>query len=115
MGTVRGSADTQGRNFGLHNSASWTLMESPDTRSGVAAAMQCAVIVRRRALQEPLACYGASHCGGQPSNCGTRMNSRAFQPASQGRSNRLRSQAPSHQQASGYTMRRHGQDWAASS
>ncbi|KAL6859565.1 hypothetical protein J3F83DRAFT_763332 [Trichoderma novae-zelandiae] len=55
MGIVRGSADTEGRNFGLHNSASWTLMENPDTRSGVAAAMQCAVLVRRRALEEPFA------------------------------------------------------------
>ncbi|PTB81778.1 hypothetical protein M440DRAFT_1435483 [Trichoderma longibrachiatum ATCC 18648] len=53
MGVVRGSADTQRRNFGLHNSASWTLMENPDTRSGVPAAMQCAVLVRRRAVEEP--------------------------------------------------------------
>ncbi|PTB65122.1 hypothetical protein BBK36DRAFT_1121510 [Trichoderma citrinoviride] len=55
VGIVRGSADTQGRNFGLHNSASWTLMENPDTHSGVAAAMQCAVLVRRRVLEEPFA------------------------------------------------------------
>ncbi|KAK1241841.1 hypothetical protein MKX07_007664 [Trichoderma sp. CBMAI-0711] len=52
MGRVRGSADTRGRNYGLHNSASWALMENPDIRSGIPAAMQCAVLVRRRALEE---------------------------------------------------------------
>ncbi|KAH0499665.1 hypothetical protein TgHK011_006842 [Trichoderma gracile] len=52
MGTIRGSADTRGRNYGLYNSASWTLKENIDTRSGVAAALQCAVVVRRRTPEE---------------------------------------------------------------
>ncbi|KAL6692897.1 hypothetical protein J3F84DRAFT_382649 [Trichoderma pleuroticola] len=52
MGIVRGSADTEGRNFGLHNSASWTLMENPNTKNGVAASMQCAILLKRRALEE---------------------------------------------------------------
>jgi len=52
FGVVRGSADTEGRNFGLHNSASWTLLENGDTKSGVPVSLQCAILLKRRAAGE---------------------------------------------------------------
>lgn len=55
MGNVRSSADTEGRNYGLHNSVSWTLMENSDTKSGVPVSMQCAILLKRRAPEEKFA------------------------------------------------------------
>jgi hypothetical protein len=46
--TVTGSIDLRGRNYGLPNCASWTLLENPETKTGVPAAMKAAVLLKRR-------------------------------------------------------------------
>jgi hypothetical protein len=46
--TVVGSIDLRGRNYGQPNSASWTLIENPETKSGVPIAMKTAILLKRR-------------------------------------------------------------------
>lgn len=46
--TVVGSADTRGRSWGEHNSASWTLLENSTMGTGVPAAMRAAILLRRK-------------------------------------------------------------------
>ena len=46
--TVTGSIDLRGRNYGLPNCASWTLLENPETKTGVPAAMRAAILLKRR-------------------------------------------------------------------
>jgi hypothetical protein len=46
--TVTGSIDLRGRNYGKKNCASWTLMENPETKTGVPAAMKTAILLKRK-------------------------------------------------------------------
>lgn len=55
MGMVRGSRDAEGRNYGLQNSVSWTLMENPERETGIPVSMQCAILLKRRAPEEKFA------------------------------------------------------------
>jgi len=57
MGSVFGMSHTEGRRFGRSNAASWTLNENADVKppSGVAASMQCAILLRRRDAGQPFA------------------------------------------------------------
>jgi len=55
MGSVFGMSHTEGRTFGRNNAASWTLTENADLKSGVAASMQCAILLRRRDVGQPFA------------------------------------------------------------
>ncbi|KAE9373111.1 hypothetical protein N431DRAFT_438479 [Stipitochalara longipes BDJ] len=46
--TVVGSTSVRGRNYGSPNSVSWTLMENPETKTGVPVAMKTAILLKRR-------------------------------------------------------------------
>jgi hypothetical protein len=46
--TVTGSIDLRGRNYGQPNCVSWTLLENPESKTGVPAAMKAAVLLKRR-------------------------------------------------------------------
>ncbi|KAI1124133.1 hypothetical protein F5Y10DRAFT_280401 [Nemania abortiva] len=45
---VTGATALRGRNFGPPNSASWTLLENPATKTGVPVAMKAAVLLKRQ-------------------------------------------------------------------
>ncbi|KAI0888605.1 uncharacterized protein GGS22DRAFT_151934 [Annulohypoxylon maeteangense] len=49
---VRGSIDSEGDNYGIANSASWTLMENTTDKTGVPTCMQCAVLIKRDGLSK---------------------------------------------------------------
>jgi hypothetical protein len=46
--TVTGSSNVRGRNYGQPNSVLWTLMENPETKTGVPIAMKTAILLKRR-------------------------------------------------------------------
>jgi hypothetical protein len=46
--TVTGSIDLRGRNYGQPNCVSWTLLENPETKTGVPATMKAAILLKRR-------------------------------------------------------------------
>jgi len=46
--TVVGSISVRGRNYGSPNSVIWTLMENPETKTGVPVAMKTAILLKRR-------------------------------------------------------------------
>ena len=46
--TVVGSIDLKGRNWGASNCASWTLLENSTAKTGVAATMRSAILLRRK-------------------------------------------------------------------
>ncbi|CVK98347.1 uncharacterized protein FMAN_12349 [Fusarium mangiferae] len=45
---VTGSIDLRGRNYGKPNCASWTLLENPETKTGVPVSMRTAILLKRR-------------------------------------------------------------------
>ncbi|KAI0099323.1 hypothetical protein GGR51DRAFT_564970 [Nemania sp. FL0031] len=45
---VTGATALRGRNFGQPNSASWTLLENPATKTGVPVAMKTAILLKRQ-------------------------------------------------------------------
>ncbi|KAJ4180390.1 hypothetical protein NW767_014395 [Fusarium falciforme] len=46
--SVTGSIDLRGRNYGKANCASWTLMENPETKTGVPISMKTAILLKRK-------------------------------------------------------------------
>lgn len=50
--TVTSSIDLRGRNYGNPNSVSWTLMENPETKTGVPISMRTAILLKRRDEEE---------------------------------------------------------------
>jgi hypothetical protein len=46
--SVTGSIDLRGRNYGKPNCASWTLLENPETKTGVPVSMRTAILLKRR-------------------------------------------------------------------
>ncbi|KAI0437607.1 hypothetical protein F4803DRAFT_141410 [Xylaria telfairii] len=46
-GTVRGAMETLGRNWGMHNTASWTLLENSTDKTGAPVSLRASILVTR--------------------------------------------------------------------